>query len=210
MIRIKTGALVVLCALAASSAQAVGLDKGSSILAFQLTNGIADLEQMGPPGYVSGTQVGDVGVQAEFSHFVKSDYAFTLAAGTTLSKMTLSSSTAGAPDLSQKITGFHVRVGGDYAAHLTDRLHLFAGPGLEWKSSKGKQENGTTTVEGNGSTRIGASGRISMHMRLSSHVGIKGDVGRHFGYASVTNDAGAKASWWSGGNFGSGGLAFDF
>lgn len=211
MKRIAMTALVVAGGLWASSALAeIGLTKGMSIFALQFTNGVSDIEAPAPPSYIGGAQVNDAGAQAEFSHLLRDDYAFTVNVGTTLSKMTLASSTTTSPDLTQKISGLNVRVGGDYVAHLNSKLHLLIGPGLEWKSAKVKRDNGTTVTESNTANRIGFSGRMSAHMRLASHVGLKGFVGHHFGYASVKNDAGAKASWWSGGNFGGGGLAIDW
>ncbi len=211
MKRIAIPALILACAAAAPVARAeVGLTKGMSILAFQLTNGVSDIESAVAGNYIGGSQVSDVGAQVEFSHMLKEDYAFTLNVGTTLSSMTLTSSSSADADISQKISGVNVRAGGDYVAHLSPKLHLLVGPGIEWKSAKAKRDNGTAAVESNTANRIGLSGRMSALMRLSEHLGMKGFVGHHFGYASVSNPAGAKATWWSGGNFGGGGLAFSW
>lgn len=200
----------VLMACTAAAVHAAPIQKGSSIFTIQVNEGVADLYSPTGDGYVTAYSHSEVGLQAQYFHFFRDDYAFNVTAGFGwFSEKDEPGPAAlpGSPDLKYTQSSWKVRVGGDRVAHLTDRIHLFAGPGFEYWSGKAKFEPGAFETKNVG--RFALSGRMGVHLKMGDSVGIFGQLGHYIGYASV-KDGGAKATWWPSGHDGAGGIAFNF
>jgi hypothetical protein len=196
------------------------LGKGGSMLAIEVTNGTADLadKTQGGTGYISGYDHSELGVQAQYWRMMAEDYAFTISAGWGFFNETDKpgqGAPAASPDHKFSISSFNVRVGGDRVVKLSERMSLYAGPGIEYWSGNAKFEPGSfagqtgSEYKGESTTRWSLSGRLGGTMWLSEHVGLTGHVGGRYGYASV-EEQGAKASWWPSSMESSVGLLYAF
>lgn len=190
--------------LVASSAFAEG-GKGEGLYGFQITNGTADLYSSNG-NYISAYQAPEFGFAFQYWRLMTNDYAFNMAVGMGMAQETDESSVSGDPDFEYKQSSFSVRVGGDRAAKIGERAILYFGPGIEYWT-------GTSTFgddpESEATTRIAVSGRIGGVMMFNEKVGFNCQIGRFVGRASAEAD-GAKATWYTAGFEGSGGLVFRF
>lgn len=211
--------LALLCALlvaASGVASAAGFEKGSSLFAVQLSEGVADLvDPTGAGNYISAYDHSELGVQAQYWYFLKDEYALNLSGGIGFfSEINKPGQNAapGATDFKYTQTSWQVRVGGDRVAKINDRFHIFAGPGIQLWSGKAKFDGGpsfTPALESKNVMRWALEGRIGMHIALSEQAGLFGQLGHYVGYASVT-DKGSKATWWPSGHDGAIGFALAF
>ena len=203
---------VVLIVVPAGMASAAGLEKGSNLFAVQLTEGVADLVGPEADGFVSAYDHSELGGQVQFWHLLSDEYAFNLSGGIGFFSETDKPGTGapGADDFKYTQSSWSARVGGDRLAKLGGRMLLFAGPGLQIWSGKPKFESGSTSTEGAQTLRIAAEGRIGLMMAWSDNVGLVCQLGHYIGYASSTEDRGAKATWWPSGHDGAVGIAFKF
>ncbi len=194
-------------------AAAEGLDKGSSIVSFQLTRGDGDfVTAVDPAGYISAYDHSEWGVQVQYQRLLSSAWALSLGLGLGFSSETNEPGTAAAPgaeDFEYSQDSWQARIGFDRFAHISPAFHLYAGPGIQYWS--GEQERGLSSSQASSPTtsRIGLSGRIGVHVALSETVALNGHLGGYIAHASA-EEAGAKASWWPTGNEGAVGLALDF
>src|SRR5690348_3575391 len=97
MRRIRFAGLAALLLLPAVHAMAAPIDKGSSILAIQLNEGRVDLSEPIGGGYLTSFTAAppEVGLQLQYWHFMREDYAFTLSGGIGTFSETDQSSNAG-------------------------------------------------------------------------------------------------------------------
>ncbi len=210
---IAAGALVLGATIAAAPAFAMeGLTKGNSVLSFQATTGIADLATPeGGSGGITAYAHSEWGGQVAFQHLMSEDWALALSGGIGTFKETDKPGTnalPGAPDFIYKQSSWQGRIGADRFVHLTDKFHLFVGPGLSYWSGKAKFTTGTSTpVESQRAKRFALNGRMGAHIALGDKVGLEGSIGHYFGFASA-KDAGAKANWSPSGTESAVGLAF--
>ena len=208
--------IVALALLAVTTAPqaAFAAGKGSSTLSLGLGQGSA--ETYGPTnlGFATGSylepgQTPETNVGAEYWYGVSDNVSLALAGAYGMSRMEWESSDSADPKIKATGTSFKARLGADYVGKLSDRLHFFMGPGLEYWSGKSKLDVGGTETEGESVTRVGVSGRLGGFMMLSESVGIMGQVGHTFGYASV-DDGGASSNWSPSSFNASWGLSFSF
>lgn len=211
--------LSLLLLLIAAAANAAPIQKGTSILAIQITEGTADLISPGSLGYVSAYDHSELGVQVQYWRLVHDDCAFNLSGGIGFFKETDepgSTASPGGEDFKYTQSSWQVRVGMDRVAHLSDRIHLFAGPGLQVWSGKAKFSGGPfpagPEVETGKTLRFAAQGRIGLHVKMGESAGVFAQLGHYFGYATAKDetDEDAKAKWWPSGHDGAAGLAFTF
>ena len=194
---------------------AFALDKGSSLLSLEFGQGtgsfVDPLVFSDPFLGVNQEPREQLEVRAEYWYLFAADYAFNLSAGYGFSSINAEPRTGSASlDIGFSSNSFSVRVGGDRLAKVGDRATFFFGPGVEYWNGKIEYENVTApSVESESVTRYGFSGRVGGIMHLSETMGIKGQVGHVWGYASAEED-GAKTTWWSGGLQASWGLTFAF
>lgn len=196
--------------LVASTAFAEG-GKGEGLYGFQITNGMADNYQGDATPYIGGDyQTPEVGFAFQYWRLMTSDYAFTMSVGMGLGSET-DKPNDGSPEGKYSSSSWSVRIGGDRAAKVGDRAFIYFGPGVEYWTGKRKFEDypNVGNLESEPVTRIGLSGRIGGVMMLSQKAGFNCQVGRFVGRASAELD-GAKASWFTSGFEGSGGLVFKF
>ncbi len=202
----------------AATAGAAPIQKGAKIFAIQLNEGTASLYSVsgqditGATTYITGNMGTEIGVQAQYWQLLSDEYAFNVSGGIGFFKEKDEPGSAappGSPDVKYSQSSFKVRVGGDRVAHLTDRFHLFVGPGIEFWSGKSKFEVGSSSTESENTTRIAISGRIGAHLKWTDSIGMFAQLGHFIGYASAKEN-GAKATWWASGHDGAGGIAFNF
>jgi hypothetical protein len=203
------GLMLMACAPAAWA-----MGKGGSMLAIELTNGTADVADKlagatsGSPNftaaYITAYTHSELGVQLQYWKMMSEDYAFTISAGWGFFNETDKpgqGAAPGSPDSKFSISSFNVRLGGDRVVKLSERMSLYAGPGIEFWSGNAKFEpdpfgtTGTGEYKNESTVRWGLSGRLGGTMWLSEYVGLTGHVGGRYGYASV-EEQGAKATWW--------------
>ena len=199
-----------LLALAAGQAAAVGM--GSTLVSFQLGNGIADLAQPSGTGYITSFAVSELEPKLEISHLFKEDYAFNLGAGVGTFSETDKPGTAAAPgdpEIKTTVSSFFVRVGGDRIVKVGERALFYFGPGVEYWSGKYKYTAGTFVEESESAARVSLSGRVGGTMMLGESWGFTCNVGRKVGVASMKWD-GAEANWTPSSTDASGGLVFLF
>ena len=207
-------AVAVLAMLTVSSS-AFAAGKGTSMLSLGLGQGTADTyaaNDLG--GLASGTYLApstspETSVGAEYWYMFSDDYALAISGAYGFGSMEWESSDAADPKIKATTSSFKVRVGGDRVGQVGERFLVFMGPGLEYWNGKAKVDVGGAEAESEGVSRFGVSGRIGGFMMLSSGVGIMGQVGHTFGYASV-EDGSAKTTWWPGSFEASWGLTFSF
>lgn len=201
-------------ALFLSPASAAGLTKGSTVLSFQLAHGDADLAtpEVFDPGYITAYDHTEWGGQIQLQHLLSENWALAVSAGIGTTKETDEPGTnalPGAQDFVYKQSSFNGRFGFDRFVHLSPEFHLFAGPGIQYWSGKGKFDDGTTEIESESTNRIALSGRIGANIALGESVSLVGHIGGYMGRASA-EDAGAKATWQPSGNEGAIGVGFSF
>lgn len=205
-------ALLILSAVTASAVQAAQVEQGSNILAIQLTEGRVDLAEPISGGYLTSFSAApsEVGLQVQFWHFFREEYAFNLAGGIGTYSETDQSSVPGNQDIKYSQSSFQLRIGGDRVAHITPRFHIFAGPGIQFWSGRWKIEGGgSPTFEAERTNRLALSGRIAVHLKIGESFGTFGQLGHYIGYAWAS-DGDSKAHWWASGHDGAAGLAFNF
>jgi hypothetical protein len=209
---------LLVCALllvgSGAVASAAPIEKGSSILAFQLTE--SDAEFISPIEFSGGDEVTaiphyEMGVQAQFWHLVSEDWALALAAGIGFFKETDESADPTTADFEYTQSSFQARAGLDRFVHLSDTFHLFVGPGLQYWTGSTKYEGGPSALdsESENTNRIALSGRMGAHVKLGDSFGLVGHLGHFWGHASG-EDGNAKATWWQSGQDGAAGFAFNF
>jgi hypothetical protein len=210
-IALTVASLVVL----AGVASAAGFEKGSNLFALQLTEGVADLvDPSGAGGYMGAYDHTELGGQVQFWHFFAEDYALTLSGGIGFFSETDQpgrDAPAGSPDGKYTQSSWQARLGCDRVGRISDRIHLFAGPGVQVWSGKAKFEdiNGSFNAESANTLRIAAEGRIGVHVAWNDKVGGFCQLGHYFGRASA-EDKGSKTTWWPSGHDGAFGIALKF
>lgn len=216
LIRLSAGAALVLGVLLVTTPAraAEGLAKGSSILSFQLTTGVADLAtpEVFTPGYITAYDHSEWGGQVAFQHLLSDDWALALSGGIGTFKETDkpgTNATPGSLDFIYKQSSWQFRVGADRFVHISPTFHLFVGPGIQYWSGKAKVDDGTTVVESVRAKRIALNGRMGAHVSLSDAIGLEGHIGHYLGFAKAT-DTGAKVNWTPSGVESAVGFAFKF
>ena len=213
--RKRTGMLVVTAVLAyTSAANAVTLTKGSQFFAIQLTEGNADLVNPEPfnPGTISAYTHSELGVQAQYERLFAENCAVNLSGGIGFFSETDKPGTNAAPgsvDSKYSQTSWQARIGIDEVGHITERLHLFVGPGIQVWSGKAKFESGSSSIESASTMRVAFHGRMAAHVAFNSKIGAFAQFGHYFGHASAREN-GAEATWWPSGHDGAAGFAFTF
>jgi hypothetical protein len=193
-------------------AHAEGLGKGSSILAFQATTGVADLTSVDALGRTTAYDHSEWGGQVAFQHLVSEDWALALSGGIGTFKETDTPGTLSPPgttDFVYKQSSWQARIGADRFVHISPSFHLFVGPGLQYWSGKGKVTDAAVTTESVRTKRFAFNGRLGAHVALSDGVALIGHIGHYLGHASATSD-GSKASWMPSGTESAVGFAFKF
>ena len=199
----------------AGSAHAALFQKGQTLLALNLTEGNADLvDQISGGGYLSAYDHSEIGLAAQYWHFVSTDYALNITAGLGFFSETDQPGVPANPgdqDFKYSQSSWQLRIGADRFGHLSERFHVFAGPGLQIWNGKAKFEGGPVPVnyETESTTRIAISGRIGVMMMLNENVQLMGQLGHYIGHASA-KDQGAEATWWPSGHDGAMGVVFTF
>lgn len=211
---VRLGSAAALLLTLATAATAKPIEKGSSIFAIQLTEGRVDLAE--PTAGAAGTYLTsftsappEIGIQAQFWHFLQEEYAFNLAGGVGFYSEKDQSSAPTDPDLEYKQSSWYLRVGGDRVAHITPRFHIFAGPGIQFWSGKWKVEGGGASFESQPTKRLALDGRFAMHLKMGESFGLFGQLGHYIGYA-WSADGDSKTHWWASGHNGAAGMAFNF
>lgn len=203
----------LLGALLIAPASAQGLTKGSTVLSFMLTHGDADfVTPEAGTGYITAYDHTEWGGGIQLQHFVSENWALAVSAGIgTTSETDKPGDNASPGDLDFKYSqsSFNGRVGFDRFVHLSPEFHLFAGPGLQYWSGKGKFDDGTSEIESEATNRIALSGRMGAHVAIGESFGLTGYLGGYLGRASG-EDAGAEASWTPSGHDGAMGVSFSF
>ena len=136
---LKLALLVVLLVALTGVASAAGFQKGSNVVALQLTEGVADLVGPEAGGYVTAYSHSEIGGQVQFWHFFQEEYALTLSGGIGCFGETDAPGTdaaSGAGDTKYTQSSWQVRLGGDRVAKINDRFSVFAGPGIQVWSGK--------------------------------------------------------------------------
>ncbi len=208
---ITGAALIGALFVAPSSAQ--GLDKGSTVLSFQLTHSDADFATPeGGSGFITAYDHSEWGGRGEIQHLVSENWAVAFGFGISTFKETDKpgvNADPSDPKFEYSQSSWNARFGLDRFVHLSPDFHLFVGPGLQYWSGKAKFEDGPAVIESEATKRIALNGRIGADIGLSESVSLKGHLGGFLGPASA-DDAGAKASWMASGQEGGFGIAFHF
>lgn len=191
-----------------------GLAKGSSILSFEATTGVADLvaAESLTPGSISAYDHSEWGGGIQFQHLLSDDWALALSGGIgTFSETDKPGTNAlpGTDDFKYTQSSWNARIGADRFVHISPKFHLFVGPGIQYWSGKDKRESGTTSFESVRTKRIAFNGRMGAHVALGNSVGLEGHIGHYLGHATAT-DTGAKATWSPSGTESAVGFAFKF
>jgi len=193
----------------AGSASAAG--KGGSMLSIGLGQGVADgyaSAVVGAGGYLAPNTRPETNAGLEYWYSFSDDYAMALSGAYGFSSMKWEGAAAADPEIKATGKSFKVRLGGDRMGKVGDRLTVFMGPGIEYWNGKEKLKVGSTETESKSVSRFGVSGRIGGFMMLTETVGIMGQVGHTFGFASVKD--GAKTTWMPSSFNASWGLSFGF
>jgi len=197
-------------------ATAAPIQKGATIFAIQLTEGTGDFAG-GGSGTIGSSPHSEVGIQAQFWHFMTGEYAVNFAAGIGYFKETDTQPLF--EDYTLTANSWQVRLGGDRVAHLNDRFHLFVGPGIQVWGGKLKTKGSLTgESEGPSSTRFALSGRLGAHLKMGESFGMMAQLGHYWGYATADladdpttpADDSAKAKWLPSGHDGAAGFSFNF
>jgi len=207
---------VVLLGLAAvglpALASAASLDKGSSLFAIQLSRGVADLTGGGGAGTLVAFALPEVGIQGQYWYFMAPEYGANISAGIGYFKEsdTADPNAIGAEDFKQTVSSWKVRIGGDRFAKVTDKLQVYAGPGLQLWGGKVKSEGSLSgSSESPSTTRWAIDGRIGAHILIGENFGLIGSVGQYWGYATAS-EGGAKTKWLPSASQGDMGFSFSF
>jgi len=163
---------------------------------------------VGTATYLAPTTTPETNVNAEYWRSLSLGYALALSGAYGFSSMNWKG-TSSDPEIEATGTSLKLRVGVDKVGNVGDRLQFFMGPGIEYWTGEQKLDVGGSETEFESVTRYGVSGRIGGFMMLSETVGIMGQVGHTFGFASV-DDSGAETSWSPSSFQASWGLAFGF
>jgi hypothetical protein len=196
--------------IAAPARAAEGLAKGSNILSFELTTGVADLTSVDAVGRTTAYDHSEWGGQISFQQLLSDDWALALSGGIGTFKETDKpgdSSPTLNTDFVYSQSSWQVRVGADRFVHISPTFHLFVGPGLQYWSGKPKFEDDGIETEGESTTRFALNGRMGAHVALSDAVALIGHIGHYVGHASATID-GSKASWSPSGTESAVGISF--
>ena len=192
----------------ASPASAASTAAGSSLLAIQLSRGVADLvTPSGGTGEITWFNRPELGAQAQYWYFIREDYAVTLTAGIGYFKQSDTGAPGfGATDFRLTSNSWQVRLGGDRFANVSDKLQIFAGPGIGvW--------GGKFEIEGAGESpsalRWTLSGRIGANMVIGQNFGLIGHIGQYWGYLTA-EDEGAETKVLPSGTEGAMGFSFGF
>jgi hypothetical protein len=197
-------ALLMLPALAS----AASLEKGSSLLAIQLSRGGADLTGDGG-GILIAFQRPEVGIQGQYWYFMAKEYAVNVTGGIGYFKETETADPNVNVDLTLSSSSWQFRLGGDRFAQVTDKLQIFAGPGIQIWSGKAKAEDPFGEVEGPSTTRYALSGRMGAHILIGENFGLMGHLGQYWGYATASDGA-METKWLPSSSEGAMGFSFAF
>lgn len=197
-------ALLLLPALAS----AASLEKGSSLLAIQLSRGGADLTGDGG-GILIAFQRSEVGIQGQYWYFMAKEYAVNVTGGIGYFKESETADPDVNVDLTLSSSSWQFRLGGDRFAQVTDKLQIFAGPGIQIWSGKAKAEDPFGEVEGPSTTRYALSGRIGAHILIGENFGLMGHLGQYWGYATASDGA-METKWLPSSSEGAMGFSFAF
>jgi hypothetical protein len=203
---------IALCVVQAPAHAAEGLSKGSSLLSFQMTTGVADLTTVDGVGRVTAYDHSEWGGQVQFQHLLSDDWAIALSGGIGTFKETDGVGNSSPPlttDFVYKQSSWQGRIGADRFVHISPKFHFFVGPGLQYWSGKSKRTDASVTTESVRTKRFAFNGRIGANVALSDGVGLEGHIGHYVGHASATDD-GSKASWMPSGTESAVGFAFKF
>jgi hypothetical protein len=211
-------AIAALLFAGAAPSSAAPIEKGTNILAIQVTHGTADLvaPDFSGDGYITAIAHSEIGIQAQFQHLMSEDWALALSGGIGFFKETDEPGVLASPgdvDFEYSQDSFQARIGVDRFVHISETFHLFTGPGLQvWRGDsdfKGGPSNAFDD-ESEKVTRISLSGRLGAHIKLGEHFGLIGQFGHVIGHASAKDSDNAKATWWPSSTDGAGGFAFHF
>jgi len=202
-------------ALLFAPAKAAELAKGSNIISLQLTHGDADFaEPEFGSGSITAFDHSEWGGQLQLQHMLSDKWALAASYGIgTFSETNKPGDNAApnSPDGEYTQSSWNVRLGADRFVSLADDFYLFAGPGIEYWSGSAEFDFPAPpfpyVTETGQTNRISLTGRIGVHIGLSSSLALNGHFGCYVGSASV-DQAGAEASWMPSGNQGALGLAF--
>jgi hypothetical protein len=164
---------------------------------------------VGTATYLAPITAPETNVNAEFWRSMGNDYALAISGAYGFSSMNWKGAASGDPEIEATGTSLKFRIGADRVGNIGDRLQFFMGPGVEYWTGEQKLDVGGSETESESVTRLGVSGRIGGFMMLSESVGIMGQVGHTFGFASA-DDSGAETSWQPSSFNASWGLAFGF
>jgi hypothetical protein len=203
-------------ALLFAPAKAAELAKGGNIISLQLTHGDADFvsPELGT-GSISAFDHSEWGGQLQLQHMLSNTWALAVSYGIGTFKETNTygdNALPGTPDGEYTQSSWNVRVGADRFVSLADDVHLFAGPGIEYWSGDAEYDFPPAygpTAETGTTNRVSLTGRVGVHIGLSSSLALNGHFGCYIGSASA-DQAGAEASWMPSGNQGALGLALAF
>jgi hypothetical protein len=212
-LRFAALALAAFTLLAIAPAHAEGLAKGSNILSFQLTTGVADLTSTRGGGRITAYDHSEWGGQVSFQHLLSDDWAIALSGGVGTFKETDEPGSASPPlttDFVYKQSSWQARIGADRFVHISSTFHLFVGPGLQYWSGDAETEDAGITTETTKTKRFAFNGRMGAHVALSDGVALIGHLGHFVGHASAKDDDDAKASWMPSGTESAVGFAFKF
>jgi hypothetical protein len=193
----------------AGSASAASLEQGSSLLAIQLTRGVADYA-IGGSGDITTTAQNEMGVQAQYWYFLRPEYAVTLSAGIGyFRKSDTSAPGVGIGSFRETINSWQVRLGGDRFGRISDKLQVFAGPGIQVWGGRGKIETPGSESEGPTAIRFALTGRIGVAIAMTENFGLVGHLGQYWGYVSAEQGE-AKTKAIPSGTEGAMGFGFGF
>ena len=195
----------------AGTARAQNSKSSSTLIALQLTQGIADFTGLPAGGYIGAYSHSELGAQLQLWRFYNPEYAVVVGGGIGFFNETDKPGSAALPgstDFKYSQKSWQVRLGADRFFHLTDRSHLYMGPGIQYWSGKAKFDGGgfTPAVETPNTTRWAIEARIGYDFKLSPKYGIITQIGQYFAYAT-SKYQGAKATWWPSGHDGAIGLS---
>ncbi|HET9326760.1 MAG TPA: hypothetical protein VFQ05_08315 [Candidatus Eisenbacteria bacterium] len=191
-------------------ASAASLEKGASLLAIQLSRGIADANTDNG-GYLLSSTWPEVGVQGQYWYFMAKEYAVNLTAGIGYFKESVTADPAVVFGGNQtySVSSWQVRLGGDRFAQVSDKLQFFAGPGIQIWSGRLKFEDESGEAEQPSTTRYALSGRIGAQILMGENFGLMGHIGQYWGYATAS-EGDAETKWLPSGSEGAMGFSFAF
>jgi hypothetical protein len=202
--------LAALVLFAIAPVRAEGLAKGSNILSFEMTTGVADLTTVDLQGRTTAYDHSEWGGQVSFQRLLSDDWALALSGGIGTFKETDEPGASSPPlttDFVYSQSSWQVRVGADRFVHISPTFHLFVGPGLQYWSGKPKFEDAGVEGEGVSTKRFAFNGRLGAHVALSDGIALIGHIGHYVGSASATHDE-SKASWMPSGTESAVGVSF--